>query len=258
MKKSCQKFTILTVMTLMISVFCAASAFAEIEFKGNVGVAINNMASFRGMDTMPTTDFQGVTIAGINMKGAGPGVFTLGILGKYGNNFKDDKGLKNKRNDVTLAYTLPLLNKKLSLTLGNVSYLFSAETAETINEAFISAKFNTILNPTFTAYYDYDTDRNGLFMTAKISKGFKIAKSLKLGLSALASYNDESTVKISDAKSYSGFHNAEAVASLTWAATKQLSITPNILFSTPLSNDAEDIANLDDEFRFGMKMLVKF
>lgn len=260
MKKSCQKFITLTVMTVLVSLLLTATSFAEVKFKGNVGVAVNNQAIFRGIATMRGTDFQTVGIAGIKMTGAGPGVFTLGMLSKYSHNMGAEAGFKQKRTDVTLAYTLPLLDNKLSLTVGNVSYLPAKETVQTINEALLSAKFNVLLNPTFSVYYDYEGEENGLFLTAKINKGFKIAKGLKLGLSALVSYNDESSVKMTLPKkgAYTGFHNAEAVASLTWAATEQLSIVPNILLSTALSDDAEQIANVDDEFRYGVKMVVKF
>jgi hypothetical protein len=258
MKTHCHRTISLIVMILLASLLFSTTALAEIGFMGKVGVVINNKAVFRGMETMPGTDFQGVTIAGIDMHGAGPGVFTLGILSKYSHDMSKDEGLKNKRNDVTLAYTLPLLDKKLFLTVGHTSYLFSKSTTNNINlnEAFVAAKFNVFLKPTFHIYYDYESDDNGLFYTAKISKGFKVAKGLKLGLSALVSYNDESTVKMRGL--YTNFHNAEAGASLNWAATKQLTISPHILASIPLSDDAEDIGLLDDEFRYGVKMLVKF
>jgi hypothetical protein len=260
MQKSCQKFITLTVTTVLVSLLLTTTSFAEIGFKGNVGIAVNNQAIFRGIATMHGTDFQTVSIAGIKMTGAGPGFFSLGILGKYSHNMGAEAGFKNKRTDVTLAYTLPLLDDKLSLTVGNVSYLPAKESVQTINEALLSAKFNVLLNPTFTFYYDYEGEDNGLFMTAEINKGFKITEGLKLGLSALVSYNDESSVKMTLPKkgAYTGFHNAEATASLIWAATKQLSIVPNLLVSTALSDDAEQIANVDDEFRYGVKMVVKF
>ena len=256
MKNYCHRIVSFSALVLLLCLTFSATSFAEVEFKGRVGLVFNDKAVFRGIDTMPGTDFQGVTIAGVDMHGVGPGVFTLGFLGKYGHNIGTDEGLKNKRNDVTLAYTFPLLEKKLFLTVGNVAYLFSKTTVDNINEAFVAAKLNVFLTPTFTIYYDYETSNNGLFMTAKISKNFKVANGLKVGVGALASYNDESSVKMKGL--YSAFHNAELTADLKWAVTKQLTIVPNILFSTPLSDDAEDIGKLDDEFRYGMKMVIKF
>ncbi len=249
-------FPRLITLTLLAILALSTTSFAEVEFNGKAGLTFNNMACFRGVDTMPGTNYQAVTMGDLTMKGAGPGTLTLRFLGKYGHDVGADRGLKNKRNDVSLAYTLPLFDKKLALTLGNVAYLFSKTTIDNVNEAFIAAKLNMLLNPTITAYYDYETSNNGFFLTAQVNKSFKVAKGLKLKLGALASYNDESSVKIKAL--YSGFHNAEASASLIWAATKQLSIQPNILFSTPLSSDAKNIANIDDEFRYGIKMAIKF
>ena len=261
MKTSCQRFIALSVMTILLSLLLATASFAEIKFKGNVGLAFNDQAVFRGMATMKDTNYQAIGIAGLKMEGAGPGTFHFGLLGKYGHDVKNkngvkDNGLKNKRNDVRLAYTLPLFDKKMSLTAGHIAYLYTSTTVDNNNEAFISAKANIFLKPTFTVYYDYESDNNGLFYTAGISKGFKLMENLKLGLGGLVSYNDESTVKMK--ATYTDFHHAQATASLKWNPTKQLAIIPNILASAPLSDDAEDLGKLNEEFRYGIKMVVSF
>lgn len=244
------KITKLAVALLVLITTTAVPTLAEVTFSGKAAGALNSMALFRGKDTMPTSDYQVVTAFGAKMKGAGPGAFTVDFINKYTDEHKI------QRQDVKFAYNFSVLDKKLDLSFGNVSYLKSNVTKENTNEAFIAAKWKTFLNPTLTAYYDYDQAKgDGIFATLQGSKNFKFTDSLSVVATGLVSYNQESDALVGN---YTDFHNAELQLAAKWKVTKQLTIIPSVTGSTPLSDDAEDIGKIDDEVKYGIKMAINF
>nr|NIQ97856.1 hypothetical protein [Desulfuromonadales bacterium] len=53
-------------------------------------------------------------------------------------------------------------------------------------------------------------------------------------------------------------HNAELSLGVDYAVTDQISISPSVLYSLVLSDDAEDIAGIDDEFTGGVAVALTF
>jgi hypothetical protein len=138
--------------------------------------------------------------------------------------------------DITLTYTHSI--DKLTLAGGYIYY--ALEGANDTQEIFITASYNTILNPSLTVYYDYD-EGNGAFIVLGVGHAFPILKDIGVKLGASASYNIRNKVMGFDSggKRFSNFYNAEISASVAIPLYKDISITPKIAYSMPLSNDAK-------------------
>lgn len=138
--------------------------------------------------------------------------------------------------DITLTYTHSI--DKLTLTGGYIYY--ALEGANDTQEIFITVSYDTFLSPFLTLYYDYD-EGNGAFIVAGIGHSIPVTKDMSVRLGASASYNLRNKVMGYDSggKRFSNFYNAEVSASLTVPVYKNITITPKIAYSMPLSNDAK-------------------
>ncbi len=75
---------------------------------------------------------------------------------------------------------------------------------------------------------------------------------LGLNLGLAASYLHD------DAADESWLHNTELSAGIDFAAMENVTVSALALYSIPLSDDAEDIAGLDNEFTAGVTVALAF
>lgn len=237
----------LMIALIAVLVMGAASPALAVEASADAYLGIHNMYLWRGFDLSPDADF--VVQPGMDVSlEAGPGSLTF----SYWSNYDEDSGEMNET-DVVIDYSFDI-GEYVSLSLGNIFY--SLEGLKDTSELYLALGANVLLSPTVTIYLDYDeADEDGLFYTLSIGHSFDLAEGLSLSLGALASYNGESDYAVGD---YSDFHNAELSAGLDYALTEQFSAGVAATFSTPLSDDAEDIAGLDDEFLIGATITFAF
>lgn len=236
-------------MALLALTAFSAPALA-VEFSGSVSTEVSNMDLWRGQDAAPDSDFVVLPAVELDMTGVGAGTFGLEVTSTADEN----GGIGGA--EVSLGYTMPVALGGINsnITVGNLTQLIND--FENTNEAFVSIELDTMLAPTFTALYDYDqAEGDGMFFTLGVSDSIQACDGVTVTADALVSYNQESDYLVGN---YSDLHNAELTLTADWAVTEQLTISPNATFSTPLSDDAEDIGGLDDEAKFGVNLAINF
>ncbi|RPH41036.1 MAG: hypothetical protein EHM86_04695 [Desulfobulbaceae bacterium] len=218
-------------------------AQAESEFSGNVYAGINSMYLWRGFNLSEDSDF--VVQPGLDLSYAG---FTASIWANY-----DEDSSKFNETDLTLDYSFDI-NETVSMSVGNT--YFNLDAAEDTNELYLTCAFNTLLSPEFSIYWDWDqSEETGIYLTAGLSHSFELMDGLTLNLGGLVGYNIEN---YSVSEEYSNFHNAELSASIDWVVAGSVTITPAVTVSMPLTDDAEDIAGIDDETMVGLTASFEF
>lgn len=246
-----RKLSVILASLVLAATVAATPALAAVEVEGSAYIGYFDKYLWRGIDLSGGTP---VVQGGVNLSTHG---FTLG----YWTNIqtKDDfieylnvpaEGGNATETDITIDYTFSPV-EKLNVSLGNIWY--ALEGVDT-KEIYLGLAADVPLSPVVKVYYDYDqSEENGLFYTAAISHSFDLAENLSAGVGALVSYNDENW-GVSEA--YSDWHNYELSASATYALTEQLSITPSILFSSPISDDAK--LAIDSEVLGGVTLSFAF
>lgn len=245
-----------------------SSALAEAEVSGGAYVGVFDKYLWRGADLSGSKP---VAQGGVDLSVGG---FTV----SYWSNFQlsnyalgtDDELRSGELNetDITLDYTFDA-NDLLSVSVGNI--LYAVDGAEDTNELYLGISLNTLLSPSLTVYYDWDEFSGTIFTVAAIGHEFALADKLALNLGASASYymadsdfvlayapTDAATGNPTHTGSQNFLHNAEFSASVNYALSEQLSISPSVLFSVPLSDDAEDIVGIDDEIMSGLSLVFSF
>lgn len=230
---------------------CASPALA-IDVEGSASLGVFDKYLWRGIDLSDSTAVaQGA--AEISTSG-----FTLGVWGNA--QLEDDgayQGGAINEVDITLDYTHDVTDL-LSVSVGNITYVL--EDLSDTNEAYLGVTANTLLSPTLTAYWDWDqAEETGLFYTAAVSHSIEPCDWAAINLGALVSYNDQSDYSIyyydatADAdKSYSDWHNYELSASVDIKVTDGLTITPSLLYSSPISAEAKQ--GIDSEWLGGINL----
>lgn len=239
-------FLLTTLFTL-----CTTPCLA-FDVEGSVSLGVFDKYLWRGIDLSDST---AVTQGAVEVSAEG---FTLGVWGNA--QLEDDgayQGGEINEVDLTLDYTLDV-SDLLSVSVGNITYVL--EDLGDTNEAYVGATVNTVLSPTLTAYWDWDqAEENGLFYTAAISHTIEPCNWAAINLGALVSYNDQSDYSVyyydaaaDEEKSYSDWHNWEASASVDIKVTEELTITPSVLYSSPISKDAKQA--IDSEWLAGVNL----
>ncbi len=227
--------SLLTLLVLTASVI-PSTVFA-VEVSGDVYGGISSMYLWRGDDLS----------AGEAVFQSGVDLSVKGLTFSYWSNYNQDNGLDET--DIVIDYTTDL-SELVSVSIGNI--LYSVEGSDT-NEVYLGLGFNTLLAPELTVYYDTAAAAGDLFVTAAISHSFDLQEGLGLTIGGLVSYIDTAVV--------SDLHNFELSAGLDYAITEQLTISPSVIFSTPLSDDSDDLAygdGIDDEFMGGLTLTLSF
>jgi len=163
--------------------------------------------------------------------------------------------------DIALKYTRSV--KKFTFVAGYVYYALDG--ASDTQEIYLSASYDTLLNPSLAIYYDYD-EGQGAFIIASIGHPFDLGKDIPLEVGASASYNINNKVMgfDKDGDDFCNFYNAELSASVSIPITKALSVTPKAAYSFPLSNDAKEaISSTSDDgdediFYWGINLTLSF
>lgn len=203
---------------LLLSTASVGSAVVEVT--GDASVGVYNKYIWRGYDLSGDADFLVQPAVNLGLAGV-----TLGLWGNY-----NEASEKLDEIDLTLEYSHDI-NEQLSARAGHILYANSdyADTAEVY--AGVTLSLPVVID--LDASYDYD-EVDAWFLTCGVSKSFELAESLGLNLGATAGYFD-----------FDYLNNGELSAGLDYAVTKALTVTPSLLYSAPLSQDAKD-AGVDD------------
>lgn len=159
--------------------------------------------------------------------------------------------------DVILTYAFDL-GDMISMSVGDIWYMIDGEDA---NELFASATFNTMLSPTLKISWDWDkSEEDGLFYTFDISHSFDLGQWMEkttLNLGALVAYNQHSDGATTGTEDdYAGWHNYELSASIDYALTDQLTISPIFIFSSGISSGAKNA--IDTETAGALNLTLVF
>lgn len=241
MKKVC----IALVAVLIAAATLVPVASAAIEVSGDAYVSVNSMYLWRGFNLSEDDHF--VVQPGSDLSVGG---FTLSWWG----NMSENTGELNEV-DLTLDYTFNV-NELVSVSVGNI--LYDVDDLADTNELYAGVALNVPLSPALTVYYDYDEFEGNLFTVLSVGHTIELAEKVALNLGAAGSYSivDEAFTGTGSDENF--LHNAELSVGLDYALTDQVTVSPLVLFSTPLSNDAEDFTGIDDEIMAGLTIALNF
>ncbi|APG27472.1 hypothetical protein A7E78_06220 [Syntrophotalea acetylenivorans] len=222
---------------LLISVFMLAAGFigtagAAIQVEGDTYAGIWDKYMWRGFNisnSRPTIQ------AGIDLSAGG---FTLSTWHNWQlSSGEDFRAGELNETDIILTYAFDL-GEMVSISVGDIFYSLDMGGAEDTNELFATATLNTLLSPNFKVSWDWDAaEEDGMFYSFDISHSFDIAEKTALNLGALVSYNQHCDSSVGD---YAGWHNYELSASLDYALTDQLTLSPIFILSSGISSSAKD------------------
>jgi len=253
-----KKLKLIIAAAVLATTAIATPALAAIEVTGDAYVGYFSKYVWRGIDLsggMPVVQ-SGVDLSAkgftlsywTNVATRNDDVNNNGILDSADGDFEGGEGTEN---DLVLNYAIPV-GELATINVGNIYYMLDGY--DDTNEVYAGATFNTLLSPTVKIFYDWDkADENGLYYTASVSHSLPVGEMLTLGASALVGYNDEN---YSVSEDWSDWHNYELSAKADIKVTEQLTITPSILYSSPISDDAKD--KIDSQLVGGVNMMFAF
>ena len=241
---------LLVAITVVLSAALVSPAMAAIEVEGDAYVGVFDKYLWRGFDLSGS---EAVAQGGVDVSA---GNFTLSYWTNVQLNSDDDAALESgeaTENDFVIDYSFDV-NDLVSVSVGNIYYMLDGY--DDTNELYLGVSLNTILEPSLTVYYDWDEcEEDGLFYTLSVGHGLDVTDKLSLGLGALLSYNQENDFNVGD---YSDWHNLELSLGVDYAVTDQITISPSFLYSEPMSDDAEDIAGIEEETLVGVTVTLAF
>lgn len=224
-----KKLTVLLAAALLFA--GATSALAEIKVEGSASVGVFSDYIWRGANF--TGDANMVVQPSVTV---GTGGFSVNWWG----NMNENTGEMDEV-DFTLDYSTEL--GPLAVSVGNI--LYNVDGVSDTNEVYLAVAPTTLpLDLKLTYFYDYD-EFEVSYLILGLGKSFEIADKTSLSLGAAAGYFD-----------FDYLNNAELTASLSYAFNDQLAITPSVLYSTPISDEAKDA--LDDEVVAGLTVALSF
>jgi len=163
--------------------------------------------------------------------------------------------------DIVFDYTFNA-GELVSVSVGDITYQLNAPGST--HELYLGVGLDTILAPSFTAYYDWDassgamadgSDADGMFYAFSIGHDVELPANIGLSVGALISYNDENP---SVSTSYSELHNYELSAGLSYAITDQISVDASVVYSDAISDEAEATIGDDAESTGGVNVTLAF
>jgi len=194
--------------------------------------------------------------------------FSLNVWGNMDTDLRvrnsDAHTSKYTETDTTLSYAKSLGPVKLTggyiyYALGGTPPAGSSDVnASSLDsqEVFVSATFDTILNPTLSVYREI-AHSSAWYVNFGISHSQPIYEKITLDLGASAGYyysDTDNMVEVNDPGSrYREFHNGLVSAGLTIPFGEYFSAKPMIAYSFPLSGNAEDYiaaASISDNSSF--------
>jgi uncharacterized protein (TIGR02001 family) len=150
-----------------------------------------------------------------------------------------DAGRKWNETDTTLSYETSLGH--LSLGAGYIYY--NIKGSDDTQEVYLSAGYDTFLSPRLTVYKDIDSVP-GYYFNLGLSHSIKLREDISLDLSGGLGYYISRTEKIVEAetdKKYKGPQDGLLSAGLTFSLNKQMTLSPSVSYSFPLSNKAKEL-----------------
>jgi uncharacterized protein (TIGR02001 family) len=252
------KKLLVILVALALAATVASPALAAVAVSGDAYVGYFSKYVWRGFDLsggMPVVQggvdlsAKGFTLSyWTNVATRNDDVNNDGILASADGDFEGGEGTEN---DLIINYAIPVA-EIATINVGNVYYMLDG--LEDTNELYVGATLSTLLSPSVKIYYDWDkADENGLFYTASISHSLPVGDKVTLGASALVGYNDESDYAVGN---YSEWHNYELSAKADIKVIDQLTITPSILYSSPISDEAKDA--IDSQLVGGVNVMFAF
>jgi uncharacterized protein (TIGR02001 family) len=252
--KTMKKLTVLLVAVLMLGAGLATSAQAAIEVEGDVYVGLWDKYLWRGFDL---SDGRPTIQGGIDLT-AGKWTLSTWHNWQLSSGPTKSSGELNET-DVILTYAFDV-GEMVSMTIGDIWYSLDNNefgVNEDTNELFVTATLNTLLSPNFKISWDWDAaEEDGLFYSFDVSHSFDLGQwmqSTTLNLGALVSYNQHADGTVAD---YAGWHNYELTASIDYALTDQLTISPIGWFSSGISSAAKEL--IDTETAFALNLTFTF
>jgi uncharacterized protein (TIGR02001 family) len=211
---------------LTVAAFAAVAAAEDSKFSGYASVDVMSNYVWRGIKSSPNMAIQPSV-------GIGYGAFSTNLWANY-----DTKTDKHTETDLTLDYGMSF--NKLSVNVGYIYY--ALEGLPDTQEVYLSASYDTILQPKLTIYGDFDQGDGG-FVVASIGHSFDLAKDIPFNLGASASYNINNKIMGSPdgvKTRFSNFYNGELSASVGIPITAHVSMTPKVAYSFALTDDAKN------------------
>jgi hypothetical protein len=148
--------------------------------------------------------------------------------------------------DFTLSYDGAY--EKLGYSIGYIYYDLEGDDSQ---EIYAGLSYDILLSPALTVYRDFDNFK-GYYVNMGIGHSFSITDKYALDLGVSAGYYNY------DDTSYSALHDGMLSASMTFPVNEYLSVTPEVYYSFPLSDDAEDIEGIDNNFYGGLSASFAF
>lgn len=233
-------------IVLVLAALVAATPTLAFEGSADAYVGVYSKYLWRGFDLSEDDDY--VIQPGVDVSA---GNFTMSFWG----NISENTGEMNEV-DLTLDYSTSLTDL-ISISVGNIMYNVDTndESANTTNEVYVGVALDTILEPALTVYYDYDEFDKSIYATVGVSHGIDLSDALSLSLGLTGSYVSVDDESLEDE---SWAHNVELSAGADYAVNDSITISGSVLYSEPLSDEAEDNAGIDDEFTGGVSVSYAF
>ena len=228
-----KKLALMLIAVLLLGTTFTVSSQAAIEVEGDVYAGIWDKYMWRGFNlsnSRPTIQ------AGLDLSIASG--WTLSTWHNWQlKSGTDYKSGELNETDVILTYAFDV-GDMVSMSIGDIWYMVDGKDT---NEVFVTATLNTPLSPTLKISWDWDEAKeDGLFYTFDISHSFDLGQWMEnssLNLGALVAYNQHSDYLVDD---YAGWHNYELSASIDYALTDQLTISPIFIFSSGISSGGKN------------------
>lgn len=234
MRKKMLSLGSLTLAGILCTGIAASTAWAEEEKPtADLSVSVLSKYVWRGLEMSDDSIVIQPDVA-IAYKG-----FSLDVWGNLDTDVKDDTGVPDENSsswtetDLTLAYTASC--DQAEYTIGYIYY--GLDVLEDTQEIFASVTLKTLLSPTLAIYRDYDA-APGWYFTLGVSQSVPVTEKLALDLGAQVGYYDFDDDM--EAGFDNGFHDGLLSASMTFPVGEYFAVTPEIYYSFPLTNDAED------------------
>jgi hypothetical protein len=236
------KKTVSIALTLVLATIVVGTSAFAFEASADAYIGVYSKYLWRGYD-LNEEDDDAVIQPGVDVS---VGNVTFSFWG----NISESSGEMNEV-DLTVDYSQDL-GEMFSFSVGNILYNVDTNDAEpnTTNEVYLGVTLNTLLAPTLTVYYDYD-EFHTVYTTLGISHSFGLNDKLALGLGATGSY-------LNADEDYEWLHSGEISATLDYAINDNITASGMVLYSTPLSDDARDLAKIDDESTAGVSISYAF
>lgn len=248
--KLARKASVMLAFMLALTVGWASMSLAAVEVEGGAYVGVFDKYLWRGFDLSGS---EPVIQGGVDLSANG---FTLSYWSNLQLSSDADEGYvagEMNETDLILDYSFDV-NDLISMSVGDV--LYAVDGLEDTHEFYVGLYLNAPLEPSLTISWDWDeADEAGLFYVLSVAHTVGVSEQLALNLSVSGSYNQESDFLVGD---YSDWHNAEFGVGLDYLISDQLSLSPTFVYSSPISDDAEDISGIDDESVFGINLAVSF